>query len=82
MWSVIVLRRFDLEVLETTLSSYAAEGGRLAESFIAANLREERQGRDGRDPGAFTNRVSDLQSLHRSTRSSAASRSRSVALVS
>jgi hypothetical protein len=30
--------KFDLEVLEATLNSYAAEGWRLAESFVAANL--------------------------------------------
>lgn len=30
--------RFDLEVLETTLNGYAADGWRLVESFVAANL--------------------------------------------
>jgi hypothetical protein len=30
--------RFDLEVLETMLNSYAAEGWRLVEGFVAANL--------------------------------------------
>lgn len=30
--------RFDLEVLEATLNSYAAEGWRVAEGFMAANL--------------------------------------------
>ncbi len=30
--------RFDLEVLETTLNKYAAEGWRLAEGSVAANL--------------------------------------------
>jgi hypothetical protein len=29
---------FDVEILETTLNSYAAEGWRLAESFVAASL--------------------------------------------
>ena len=29
---------FDVETLETTLNSYAAEGWRLAESFVAASL--------------------------------------------
>ena len=30
--------KFDLGALETTLNSYATEGWRLAESFVAANL--------------------------------------------
>ena len=30
--------KFDLEVLEKTLNSYAAEGWRLAEGFVAANV--------------------------------------------
>ena len=30
--------KFDLEALESTLNSYAVEGWRLAESFVAANL--------------------------------------------
>jgi Domain of unknown function (DUF4177) len=29
---------FDVEAFETTLNSYAAEGWRLAESFVAASL--------------------------------------------
>ena len=30
--------KFDLEALESTLNSYAAEGWRLTESFVAANF--------------------------------------------
>jgi hypothetical protein len=30
--------RFDIDALETTLNSYANEGWRLAESFVAASL--------------------------------------------
>jgi hypothetical protein len=30
--------KFELEVLEKTLNSYAAEGWRLAEGFLAANF--------------------------------------------